>query len=184
MFKALQTERLLIDTWKTTYARYLQMFCKDKDMCVGDMNKAESIEDCAVLISKWCKDPLKYAVLYKEDSSVIGYIFLNSMVGFPNNLDIRFAISCDRRNNGYASEAVMAVCNKLFVKSNIDAVCAKVRYDNKISMNVLDNCHFLADKTFQKFSYTSRNIYYLLCRDSWMNFQKEVTENTLPGLVL
>lgn len=88
-----------------------------------------------------------YGIELKENHQCIGMIFENARN--KNKIEIGYAISSKKWNQGYASEALKAVLEELLQKEDL-VVSAAAISENKASIRVMEKCGM-------KFSHVVKN---------------------------
>lgn len=101
----------------------------------------EMLNGCLKYPEKWAW----YATWMVElkDKTHVGEL---SFKGLDENgiTEIGYGILSEYQNNGYATEAVQAVCDWALSQTNVNAVEAEAEQNNKASMRVLEKCGFAA----------------------------------------
>lgn len=86
----------------------------------------------------------QYGMVEKESGRLVGFIQvkLPGMTGVPRTRELGYALSKDHRRKGFMSEAVQAVCGRLFAEPDVDAVSLEIHLRNEGSLGVARRCGF------------------------------------------
>jgi RimJ/RimL family protein N-acetyltransferase len=172
----LPTERLLVRRFRAADAPMLAAYRSDEDVARYQSWAApftlERAEDFAQHMA--AADPdrpgwFQWAVELTAEKQLIGDVG----VGLHENLlqaDLGFTLARDRHGQGYATEAVRAVLDRLFTVQGVRRVSAECDARNVASARLLDRLGFtregfLRSNTFIKGEWTDDLLFGLLSSD-------------------
>lgn len=83
--------------------------------------------------------------------------------------ELEYAIAANHRNNGYATEALMAMLEYMFSERDTEVVAAWVRSFNKECVRVLEKCHFTYEGTLRKHARDRGDtLCYSVLKEEWI----------------
>ena len=146
----IETKRLLLRCWQEDDAEELYKICLDPRLRLSGVSSYRNIEESQSVICSWKKNPEMRAVIHKDEQRLIGFVVFGDMNRYAQYKELEYAVAANRRNNGYATEALMAMLEYMFSERDTEVVAAWVRSFNKESVRVLEKCHFTYEGTLRK----------------------------------
>lgn len=100
---------------------------------------------------------------------LIGFILFGDMNRYAQYKELEYAIAANHRNNGYATEALMAMLEYMFSERDTEVVAAWVRSFNKECVRVLEKCHFTYEGTLRKHARDRGDtLCYSVLKEEWI----------------
>lgn len=170
----METERLIIDSLKIQDKKdYFDNISHDKKVLETFIcTYCDDIKDFD--FSNYLNRNDLFAIRLKNSSKLIGVISV-----FNNNdktVEIGYGIGSEYWNKGYATEAVKAFINYLFVEQELDAVIASYFINNIASRKVMDKVGMIYSHTVNnelEYLGIQRDLVYCkIDKDSYFNSQK------------
>lgn len=169
MTELIKTKRLLLRCWKDDDAEQLYTICLDPKLQRSGVTSFNNIDESRSYIRYWKNNPEMRAVIHKKDQRLIGWIALEDMNRYDEYKELEYAIASDYRNNGYATEALMAMLQYAFSERDISVVAAWIRAFNKESAHVLEKCHFTYEGTLRKHARDKGDtVCYSILKEEWI----------------
>ena len=108
-------------------------------------------------------------VIHKDQRCLIGFILFGDMNRYAQYKELEYAIAANHRNNGYATEALMAMLEYMFSERDTEVVAAWVRSFNKECVRVLEKCHFTYEGTLRKHARDRGDtLCYSVLKEEWI----------------
>lgn len=147
----IETERLTLRQFTVNDLEELHAICSQPYILKWMPDWNISIEERKDWIS-WVEDQyvkatnnsarIILAVTLKSDSKLIGMVGIGNKEEVNNEIEIAFFISEEYSNNGYISEASMAMTEWVFTNLKLEYLMAIVELDNISSQRVVEKCGF------------------------------------------
>lgn len=145
----LETKRLLLREFKLNDAEDVFAFTKLSEVAnSAGWPPYKSIAETTMRIKNFIDKQEVYAIELKEEKRVIGTIGVHhtsfhSQVLKTNKRQIGFSIHPNYWNKGYATEALEAVIQCLFLHKDIDRIYCSFITGNIASKRVMEKCGFV-----------------------------------------
>lgn len=166
--KTLETERLILREWHEKDAdEYFELYKNPEVENAGATickNINESIESIRSLINSQGS----WAIVLKENSKIVGSIFLGDINRHDRYRELEYVISGNYQNKGYATEAVKSVLKYAFTELDLLVVAVCYYPFNIKSKRVIEKCCFTYEGTLRKYSRNlADSIRYSMTKEEW-----------------
>ena len=147
MMKSIETERLILKALEEKDAGSILKINSDRETAWwSDDYRRHNLDDAIDFIA-WGNEGveiLQYGIFLKESDDVIGYVQIKLPVvtGTRDGRELGYVLSKEYRGRGYMSEAVNAVCDRLFQDKTIRHITLEILPDNLPSLGVARKCGF------------------------------------------
>lgn len=114
------------------------------------------------------------AIIHKDEQCLIGFVLLGDMNRYAQYKELEYAIAVNRRNNGYATEALTAMLEYMFSERDTLVVAAWVRSFNKECVRVLEKCYFTYEGTLRKHARDRGDtLCYSVLKEEWIEHKQK-----------
>jgi len=145
----LETERLILREWKETDINdFFEYASVDGVGQMAGWQPHKSIEESAAILKMFIDGRKTFAVVLKENNKAIGSVGIEKLSaeidGYDNlaGREIGYVLSKDYWGRGLMPEAVKAVINYCFEKSECDYLLCSCSPENRQSARVIEKCGF------------------------------------------
>lgn len=167
--ESIETKRLLLHCWQEDDAEELYKICLDPRLRFSGVSSYRNIEEARSVICSWKKNPEMRAIIHKDEQCLIGFVLFGDMNRYAQYKELEYAVAANRRNNGYATEALMAMLEYMFSERDTEVAAAWVRSFNKESVRVLEKCLFTYEGTLRKHARDRGDtLCYSILKEEWM----------------
>ncbi len=165
---------------RTIYLRDLQpddalslyTICLDEDLRKSGFPLYNSVEESLAIINVWNKpseEGIHKAIIETASNTFVGVISLGDMNRYKDYYELEYAIVPEKRNKGYAKQAVCDVINLGFQKMKAQVIAAWVRSHNMASVSVLEKCGFSFEGRLRNHARDkSDTLCYSIILDDWL----------------
>lgn len=172
MSEFIETKRLLLRCWKEEDAEELYKICLDPQLQLSGVSSYKNIEESRNFICNWKQNPEARAIIHKDEQRLIGFVLFGDMNRYAQYKELEYAIAANCRNNGYATEALLAMLEYMFSERDTEVAAAWVRSFNKESVRVLEKCHFTHEGTLRKHARDRGDtLCYSILKEEWMEYR-------------
>lgn len=142
----LATDRLILRKFQKSDAKDCFEFLSDKQCCYNDGGYEpfqEINEEYNALMDKFACQPMRKMIVLKSTGKVIGTInVFEADDRAVETYEIGYVVSPDYQRNGYAFEAVSALCRFLLEDLHLDMIVAGAIESNQPSLKLLQKLGF------------------------------------------
>ena len=177
-FPKLSTGRLILRKMTSDDAKTLFQFWSDHEITkYMNMNSFVNIEQALHMINFLNrlfknKDGIRWAIIRKEDNTLIGTCGFNSWVKRSSRGEIGYELGQEYWGKGYATEALKEVIRFGFEETRLNRVEAFVVPEASRSINVLEKLNFKKEGTLREYGYWNNRYWsehvYALLRKEWV----------------
>ncbi len=172
MAELIETKRLLLRCFQDEDAEELYNICLDTQLRLSGLSSYNNIEESRNAICSWNKNPEMRAIIHKDQQCLIGFILFGDMNRYAQYKELEYAIAINHRNNGYATEALMAMLEYMFSERDTEVAAAWVRSFNKECVRVLEKCHFTYEGTLRKHARDHGDtLCYSILKEEWIEYK-------------
>lgn len=169
MVELIETKRLLLRCWQDEDAEELYKICLEPRLRLSGVSHTAILKKVESIIGSWKKNPEMRAVIHKDQLCLIGFILFGDMNRYAQYKELEYAIAANYRNNGYATEALMAMLEYMFSERDTEVAAAWVRSFNKECVRVLEKCHFTYEGTLRKHARDRGDtLCYSILKEEWI----------------
>lgn len=150
--------------------------CLDEDLRKNGVSFYNSVEESLATINVWNSSSdntsVHKAIIDATDHNFVGIISLGDMNRYKGYYELEYAISPEKRNKGYATQAVSDMIGCAFEEMEAEVIAAWVRSHNKSSMRVLEKCRFLLEGRLRRHARDKGDtLCYSITVDDWLKKQ-------------
>ena len=161
---------IYLRTWQVDDAAALYNICLDTKLRASGFPFFDSIDECLAAINVWKEAPNNKAVIEISSHAVVGIISLGDMNRYNGYYEMEYAISANKRNKGYAKQAVNKIIDYGFTELKAEVIAAWVRSHNQASAHVLEKCGFSFEGRLRKHARDkSDTLCYSITKEDWLN---------------
>lgn len=165
---ALETDRLTLRRFRPEDARDCFDFLSDRQTCYDDGGYEPyraMDEEYLRLMARFAEQPLRRMIVLRETGRVIGTVNLFELDDRAvEGYELGYVLSPAHRGQGYATEAVGALCDCLLNDLGADLLFATATEGNAASIRLLERLGFRSEGRRTKgFRHPERGILDLLC---------------------
>ena len=150
----IETERLIIRTFRLDDYHSLFEMCSDKDTArLAGWRPHKDLKTSKNIVFGYVYNNETYAIILKDENKLIGTISLYKE-GIRKNINTRelgFCLNKKYRDNKYMKEAVNAILYYGFNKLNLDIIYAYTMIENIASQKILEHSGLKYEGTLRKF---------------------------------
>jgi len=151
MYKALETDRLILRGWRREDVDDLYEYAKNPSMAMGGWKPLKNIRQARRTLKSFIKEDDRWAIVLKENEKVIGQLRLRAdknrgqFSARNSAYAINYALSEGYWGKGYMTEAVKRVITYAFDEMNIELLGVSHKRFNERSRRVIERCGFHYD---------------------------------------
>lgn len=165
---ALETDRLVLRGFRPGDAGDCFAFLSDRQTCYDDGGYEpflEMNEEYARLMARFAEQPLRKMIVLRKTERVIGTVNLFELDDRAvEGYELGYVLSPAHRRQGYATEAVRALCDCLLNELGADLLFATAIEGNAASLRLLERLGFRCEgRRTKAFRHPERGILDLLC---------------------
>jgi RimJ/RimL family protein N-acetyltransferase len=155
----LETKRLLIRPMSQADLYFVHDYLKDPETMKFFVEGPYTVEKVKEMINRNKKSPIRYIVLKKDTSEIIGHISLSPWF-MRETYEIGFIFKREYHNQGYGTEAAQKMMEYAFETLKVHRVVATCQPENIASKKLIEKLKMKQEGYFKKCIYFKDGIWW------------------------